>query len=412
MSHAQTRLAVLDAEIAALSREAELLRASESEAVAAHSCEAALAAGAALAASRAYARSVHDHSHAEVAEGCARSLREYGFAVIDHVVPHDRVGAVRDEVEHATGAIATNTRTRELVREGRGLTAQNDPCNAVLFVPQLAEYLAHPAVTGTARDVLDEHIRLAQFNTRPLPADKPDGSPWEVRPEDAHHVGYPAGVAAELRGPLRREYHTDWPHNVAASGRQPDAFGAQKGSIKKEEGRPFPDICMCLSAVWLLTDTDPTSGAPWVVPYSHRDSRNPFGPRDGVTRSAAIPGEIQITAPAGSVYLQDSRTWHSSALHNSSGRDRVAMVCRYAPWWLSVQEFDGIQVGFLSRSDWDALPPALQPLLRHACTDLLDGMQREKVEACASWAGPGMEKDRDDDANAAVFMPGALLPRL
>ena len=74
--------------------------------------------------------------------------------------------------------------------------------------------------------------------------------------------------------------------------------------------------------------------------------------------------------------------------------------------------FRSIQVGFLSRSDWDALPPALQPLLRHACTDLLDGMQREKVEACTSWAGPGMEKERDDDANAAVFMPGALLPRL
>ena len=55
MAHAQTRLAVLDAEIAALSREAELLRASESEAAAAHSREAAVDAGAALAASRAHA---------------------------------------------------------------------------------------------------------------------------------------------------------------------------------------------------------------------------------------------------------------------------------------------------------------------------------------------------------------------
>ena len=74
-----------------------------------------------------------------------------------------------------------------------------------------------------------------------------------------------------------------------------------------------------------------------MLPFSHRDHRNPFGPDDGVTRSAPIPGELQITAPAGSVYLQDTRTWHSSALHNSSGSDRIAMVCRYAPWWLSVQ---------------------------------------------------------------------------
>ena len=112
---------------------------------------------------------------------------------------------------------------------------------------------------------------------------------------------------------------------------------------------------MCLSAVWMLTPTDPSSGGTFCLPFSHRDTRNPFGPRDGVTRSAPIPGELQISAPAGSVYLQDTRTWHSSALYNSSGRDRVAMVCRYAPWWLSVQEFDGVQVGFLNRKDWEAL---------------------------------------------------------
>ncbi len=163
-----------------------------------------------LARSRDYARSVLDHSPTEVIQGCAKALRDYGFCVIDHVVPQERVPAVRDEVEHATGAIAENNRTRNLVREGRGLTNRNEPCNAVLFLPQLAEFLAHPAVTGVAREVLDEHIRLAQFNTRPLPADKPDGSPWEVAPEASHHVGYPAGVPAELRGPLRREWHTDW----------------------------------------------------------------------------------------------------------------------------------------------------------------------------------------------------------
>lgn len=131
--------------------------------------------------------------------------------------------------------------------------------------------------------------------------------------------------------------HFARPHNVAASGREQGRFGVQKGSIKKQAGVPFPDVCMCLSAVWMLTDTCPSSGGTFVVPFSHRDYRNPFGPEDGVTRSAPIPGELQITAPAGSVYLQDTRTWHSSTLHNSSGSDRIAMVCRYAPWWLSVQ---------------------------------------------------------------------------
>ena len=54
-------------------------------------------------------------------------------------------------------------------------------------------------------------------------------------------------------------------------------------------------------------------------------------------------------------------------MHNSSGADRVAMVCRYAPWWLSTQEFSGNQVGYLSVSDWEALPERLQPLLRCSC---------------------------------------------
>ena len=76
------------------------------------------------------------------------------------------------------------------------------------------------------------------------------------------------------------------------------------------------------------------------------------------------------------------------------------------------QSVDGIQVGFLDRRDWEALPPALQPLLRHACTELTDGIQKEKVEACAPWAKPGMEEDRADDANASIYMQGAVVPRL
>lgn len=54
---------------------------------------------------------------------------------------------------------------------------------------------------------------------------------------------------------------------------------------------------------------------------------------------------------------------------NRSGHDRVAMVCRFAPWWLNTQEFSGNQVGYLSLEDWQSLPHKLQPLLRHLCID-------------------------------------------
>ena len=69
-------------------------------------------------------------------------------------VPEAAVPAVRDEVERATGALAINARTKAVTREGRGLTQRHDAANAILWLPLLAEHLAHPAVTGVARAVL------------------------------------------------------------------------------------------------------------------------------------------------------------------------------------------------------------------------------------------------------------------
>ena len=66
----------------------------------------------------------------------------------------------------------------------------------------------------------------------------------------------------------------------------------------------------------------------------------------------------QVVAPKGSVYIQDTRCWHASAmcgpaaatsaarrgpcLRRGAGRyvpegERMAMVNRWCPWWLSVQ---------------------------------------------------------------------------
>lgn len=41
----------------------------------------------------------------------------------------------------------------------------------------------------------------------------------------------------------------------------------------------------------------------------HRDIRNPLGADDDIEGGAPIPGEMQIRASAGSVLMQDSRTW-------------------------------------------------------------------------------------------------------
>lgn len=105
------------------------------------------------------------------------------------------------------------------------------------------------------------------------------------------------------------------------------------------------DICMCLSMVWYLSDTGPQSGGTWCVPGSHRSTLNPRGPADGITVSAPIPGELQCEGPAGSLFIQDTRTWHSSACW--SPRPRTALVVRFAPWWLSVGEFGQVRAVLL-----------------------------------------------------------------
>eukprot|EP01045_Picozoa_sp_COSAG04_P030217 COSAG04_NODE_5182_length_1711_cov_1.728288_3_plen_106_part_00 len=82
----------------------------------------------------------------------------------------------------------------------------------------------------------------------------------------------------------------------------------------------------------------------------------------------------EVSAPAGSVFIQDSRMWHSTACHNTSGQVRVAAQNRWIPWWFNAQYGggeDGYGVtGWLNREDLEAMPPDLQPLFSHLCVEV------------------------------------------
>jgi hypothetical protein len=231
-------------------------------------------------------------------------------------------------------------------------------------MPQYAQHLANPVVTAVARHMLDDHLRIAQLHSRIIVADKPDGT-----------LG--GFGSAKYRGRAdTREWHTDWPHDLSAYGRD-DPF-QNAGCIRQ----PFPDITMCLVMIWYLTDVDGNSGGTWAVPGSHKDKRNPRGPSDGISVTAPIPGDMQVSAKAGSVFIQDSRSWHASAMHNPSGRDRVAVVNRWCPWWLAVDDYapgntysTNMVCRPLSHTEYLALPTDLQPLMRHLCPNEQDTLQ-------------------------------------
>ena len=85
--------------------------------------------------------------------------------------------------------------------------------------------------------------------------------------------------------------------------------------------------------------------------------------------------------------------WHSTACHNTSGRIRVAGQNRWVPWWFR-DDYNGggntdgpNQSGGVSLEEWEAMPPGLQPLMRHHCHALGPDVIQDGVRARAQAAG-------------------------
>ena len=350
----------------------------------------------ALSRSRGYA---FDAANEGAVVGASEALARYGFCVIDNVIPPNDVPALRSEVDRAEATIAGNmaairdwlarhpdsaksiaaTRTTLeaapasiQLRPVRRLGRPPKPPNDIVWLPRYAHHLAHPTLLGIARRVLDDHLKIAQLHLRPIAASDANA------PGGFGHVRYRGRADT-------REWHTDWPHDLSAYGADNPLENA--GCIRQ----PFPDVAMCLVMIWYLTDVDADSGATWVVPGSHRDSRNPRGPQDAITVTAPIPGDMQVTGKAGSVFIQDSRTWHASAMHNTSGHKRVAVVNRWCPWWLSVDDYAPGSVFNtvcrpLSLEEFRGLPLEVQPLFRHVCPDEHDTLQQPVLDRAGAAA--------------------------
>jgi hypothetical protein len=111
-----------------------------------------------LAASRAYAHDLEVASVDAVIEGASKSLRDYGFCVIDHVVPRTVVASVAHEISDGMDAA--------LLARPPGI-AQHD----VTIQPLYASYVAHPVVLGVAQEALDSHVRIGQWGRRNIPSD-------------------------------------------------------------------------------------------------------------------------------------------------------------------------------------------------------------------------------------------------
>ena len=253
------------------------------------------------------------------------SMQTDGWCVLDHVIPEDRVSDVRDRV------IASTNRHRN----------PDAPANIghvsgfLKYDQSLAPYLADRMLLELAGALLGHHFRIS-FTTATINEPGNDRGGW----------------------------HADWPFNQRNAGHVP---------------APYPDLVMHLTTIWMLSSFTGDNGGTLIVPGSHRAANNPTGD-NGVSPDEPHPTELNVTGEAGSVLVMDSRLWHATA-PNTSLEPRVAVVVRYAPWWLNLNVLKpGSEdrrilvdetgknenlVPALPRDVFDDLPVELKPLVSH-----------------------------------------------
>ena len=279
------------------------------------------------------------------AQAAINQIVEEGFTVIDDVIPGDRVPAIRDEIVEAqrrdnerTEAEFAKIRARGHRIGAKGVAALRQVINETRC---FAAWLADPKIIEVVESFFGIHSRISCTDCV------------------INHPGNERGY-----------WHADWPYNQTNASHIPT---------------PYPDSLLHLSTIWMLTTFNAKSGGTFILPGSHRQLENPSdGNLDGVDRDSPHPDEIQVEGCPGSVLFYDSRLWHAVA-PNKSADPRVALIVRYAPWWLNlnptikgkpehtsmVVETGGknYEMEPLRREVYESLPEEVKALYRHCVAE-------------------------------------------
>ena len=362
---------------------------------------------------RDYGFNANSLSKINVMKNCEKFFKDYGFCLLDNLVPTNKIKSLIEEIINAQKKSFLNiknikeTLKKNKISEKKLLNNKNlflrsvgkegrpsKPVNDIVWMPKYAKYLSNSNLIKLIKNLLDDHIRIVQLHSKIIqPNNFKNLSEVEIGNDNL-------GLPRLYKGPKNaRDWHTDWPHDLSAYG---------GGNANENIGfirQPFPDVTMCIVVIFYLNDVDENSGGTWLVPGSHKDKRNPRGPKDKIVLTAPVPGEMQVKAKAGSVFIQDSRLWHSSPFHNLSNNSRVAVVSRWCPWWLSADEFAprsrfNITCRPISKSEFYSLPKKLKPLMKHLCSKEQNTIEKtvlKKSEAASKktrWAHKLLKRNK------------------
>ena len=219
-----------------------------------------------------------------------------GYCVVENVIPSDEVDTLRDELIDAveknrvkSEAALAKTRSRGHRVGAKGVVVMKQVMNEVR---SFAPYLADAKLMDLVESFFGKWSRISCTDCV------------------VNHPGNERGY-----------WHADWPYNQTNASHIPV---------------PYPDATLHLSTIWMVTPFSGETGGTLVVPGSHRHPRNPAaGDMPEVDQDAPFPSERQVEGGAGSVLMYDSRMWHAGS-PNQSEKPRVALIVRYAPWWLNL----------------------------------------------------------------------------
>lgn len=184
-------------------------------------------------------------------------LDEQGYLPLPGILTSDQVQTMRARFDELVAAEGDKAGT-EVHQEG-GTNRLSDlvnkgECFEVCFT--------HPKVLAAIRHVLGDALRLSSLNGR-----------------------------AALPGSGLQGLHADWGEAV-------------------EPG----DYYVC-NSIWLLSDFSEANGATRVVPGSNRSGQHPKEVLEDATRPH--PDQAVVTAPAGTVVIFNSHTWHGGTLNTT-----------------------------------------------------------------------------------------------